>query len=176
MQEQTNMSGTEKGTAVHAVMEHVPQQGFETVEEIEVFLQTLVKRQLLTKEEAQVVEPQDLLTFFSSPTGQEFKSAPILKRELPFTRAIVDEDGDAQIVQGIIDCLYQTTSGEWVLLDYKTDRLTATMQTTEGLEAELRRRYSIQLHTSKQAVEEILDIQITRAMIYAFAAHHGFDV
>lgn len=176
MQEQTNMSGTEKGTAVHAVMEHVPQQGFETVEEIEVFLQTLVKRQLLTKEEAQVVEPQDLLTFFASPTGQEFKSAPILKRELPFTRAIVDEDGDAQIVQGIIDCLYQTTSGEWVLLDYKTDRLTATMQTTEGLEAELRRRYSIQLHTYKQAVEEILDIQITRTMIYAFAAHHGFDV
>lgn len=50
------------------------------------------------------------------------------------------------------------------------------MRTTEGLEAELRRRYSIQLHTYKQAVEEILDIQITRAVIYAFAAHHGFEV
>lgn len=176
LQSQTALSGTEKGTAVHAVMEHVPQQGFEKEDEIKPFLQTLVSRQLMTQVEADIIESSDLIKFFESDIGKAFKSAPILKRELPFTRAIVDADGDAQIVQGIIDCLFQTTAGDWVLLDYKTDRQTATMKTIEGLEAELRRRYAIQLNTYKQAVEEILNIKIAHTMIYAFAAHHGFEV
>lgn len=170
------MTGAEKGTAVHAVMEHIPQQGFESEGAVNQFIETLVKRQLITEKEAQAVSAKDILLFLDSEIGHQFRTAPILYRELPFTKAVVDQQNDTQLIQGIVDCLYQTTEGDWIILDYKTDRVTGSMKTTEGLEKELKRRYAIQLNTYKGAVEAILQITISHSVIYAFDAHKWLNV
>ena len=53
---------------------------------------------------------------------QRLMNAKRVSRELPFTYAYDDDDGDYQILQGIADCLFEEQDG-WVLLDYKTDRV-----------------------------------------------------
>lgn len=174
--QKVEMTGAEKGTAVHTCMEHIPQQGFATALEMEQFIDSLVERQLLTAMEASTIEAKDILAFFDSEIGQQFANSSILKREMPFTRSIKDAEGDDQIIQGIIDCLYQDEQGEWILLDYKTDRIIGQMRTKEGLEKEMKKRYAMQLNTYKEAVEEILLIKISRSIIYAFDAHEWLEV
>ncbi|MBQ0137738.1 MAG: helicase-exonuclease AddAB subunit AddA, partial [Kurthia sp.] len=174
--QKVEMSGAEKGTAIHAVMEHIPQQGLQTVAEVEQFVDSLVQRQLITAKEGDSIDGQDILRFFDSEIGQQFAQATILKRELPFTRSVMDGQGDAQIIQGIIDCLYQKPTGEWILLDYKTDRATGSMKTPEGLKKELTKRYAIQLNTYKQAIEDIIQIKVSQSIIYAFDVHQWLEV
>ncbi len=55
-------------------------------------------------------------------------------RELPFTYAHDDRDGDYQILQGIADCLFKEQDG-WVLLDYKTDRVRGRFGSDEEVDA-----------------------------------------
>jgi DNA helicase/exodeoxyribonuclease V, subunit A (EC 3.1.11.5) len=97
-------------------------------------------------------------------------TAKEMYRELPFTISLEDHDGDTQIVQGVVDCLFQEQNGLWVLLDYKTDRIQPNMKTMEGLQKEMIHRYDVQLSLYKKALEEILQIDIHEKIIYSFDA------
>src|SRR5690606_8889614 len=115
------LSSTEVGTAVHAVMQHIPQQGFTSIEETESYIQSLVDRKLLQQIEADAVSAEKVFSFFQTEVGERFKKAKQVLREEPFTLSLKDQEGDAQIVQGVIDCIFEDEQGNWVLLDYKTD-------------------------------------------------------
>ncbi|MEG0259213.1 MAG: helicase-exonuclease AddAB subunit AddA [Lysinibacillus sp.] len=167
LQEQ-NMTGAEIGTVVHAVMQHVPQQGFAHVEEVEHFVQDLVKRQLLTAAEAQIVPCEKIVTFFATDIGQRFKQAKQIRKEMPFTISRKDEDGDMQIVQGIVDCLFEDANGQWVLLDYKTDKIKAAYSQEPALSKEMLKRYGVQLRVYSEAIESILHIQVSNQVLYLF--------
>ena len=45
-------------------------------------------------------------------------AAQSLRNEVPFAFSL-----DARLVHGVIDALYQSEEGQWVLLDFKTDRI-----------------------------------------------------
>ncbi|MGN4126549.1 helicase-exonuclease AddAB subunit AddA [Lysinibacillus sphaericus] len=166
--QEKQMTGAEIGTAVHAVMQHVPQYGFTNLQEVESFVADLVARQLLTEAEGKVVPAAKILKFFTTDIGQRFKNAKQLRRELPFTISRVDEDGDAQIVQGIIDCLFEDANGEWVLLDYKTDRIQSHFAEEPALSKELLGRYGVQLRVYSEAIESILHIKVGDKVLYLF--------
>lgn len=163
MQEK-KMSAAEAGTAMHTVMQHIPQRGFTSVGEVEAFVAELVASELLTQSEAKTIFYKNVLAFFDSEIGQQFKEAKQLYRELPFTYRKADAQGDDQIVQGIIDCLLETKNGEWILLDYKTDYLGVA----EDPEAVLRNRYNVQLDLYTEAIEQITRQKITHQVIYSF--------
>lgn len=80
-----------------------------------------MERQLLQQIEADAVSANKVWTFFTTDVGTRFKEAKEVLREIPFTLSLKDADGDAQIIQGVIDCLFKDPEGNWVLLDYKTD-------------------------------------------------------
>ncbi|WP_010286801.1 helicase-exonuclease AddAB subunit AddA [Kurthia massiliensis] len=162
--QQRTMTAAEAGTAMHTVMQHAPQQGFKTIAEVASFVEKLVDKELLTPSEGKTVYYKNVLSFFDTNIGHVFQQAKSLHRELPFTYRRADEDGDDQIVQGIIDCLIETTDGEWILLDYKTDHL----QHVEDPESVLRDRYAVQLDIYTEAIEHILSIRIAQKVIYAF--------
>ncbi|ETT87832.1 helicase-exonuclease AddAB subunit AddA [Viridibacillus sp. FSL R5-0477] len=174
--QQRSLTAAEIGTAMHTVMQHIPQQGLHSIEEVEVFVQRLVDRQLLTKEEGAAVHAPKIVGFFATPAGQRFMNAVELYRETPFTFSITDEDGDSQIVQGIVDCLFKELDGDWILLDYKTDRIKETMKTTEGLQKEMKERYDVQLTLYKKALEETLKIKVAEKLIYAFDAQRSIEL
>ena len=163
MQEKS-MSAAEAGTAMHTVMQHVPQLGFDNLPQVAAFVEALVANELLTEAEAKTIYYKNVLAFFNSTIGAAFTAARTIHRELPFTYRRADVDGDEQIVQGIIDCLIETATGDWVLLDYKTDRL----QHHDNPQQALRARYAIQLDLYTEAIECILGMKIAKKVIYAF--------
>ena len=162
------MSNAEIGTVVHSVMQHVPQQGFANLDEANAFLQQLVDRAILRQKEADVINMEDVLQFFASPIGTRFKQATEMLREVPFTLSRADKDGDAQIVQGVIDCLFRDADGRWVLLDYKTDLIRPPFNIEPKLTEEMTNRYGLQLKIYAEAIDVIKHIQVDEKVLYLY--------
>lgn len=164
------LSATEIGTAVHAVMQHAPQQGFETLEQVEQFKQLLVERQLLQQVEADAVQADQVLAFFNTEIGQRFTQAKEVLREIPFTLSLKDKDGDAQIIQGVIDCLFEDANGKWVLLDYKTDFIAPSiLDDFEKIKQKMTKSYQIQLNYYQHAVQVIKRIEVSEKYLYLYS-------
>ncbi|NJP37316.1 helicase-exonuclease AddAB subunit AddA [Alkalicoccus luteus] len=159
-------SGADTGTAVHTVMQFIHYADFDK-DSIKREIERLVQEEKLTKAEADAVPPEWIERFFNSDTGLSLKKAKHVYRELPFNISIPastfypDWTGPEEnlFIQGIIDCVYQNENGEWVILDYKTDR---------AHDAEsLRERYRFQLKMYQQALEEAWGLNRTEAVIIA---------
>lgn len=166
--QEKKLTATERGTVVHTVMQHVPQQGFESIQQANAFLNSLVERQLLHQREADAIDMEDVMAFFASPLGVRFKQATFMLREVPFTLSRTDREGDAQIVQGIIDCLFQDQDGRWVLLDYKTDRIRPPFDQEPALTKEMKDRYSLQLAIYEEAIQTINYIHVDERILYLY--------
>lgn len=167
------VSAAEIGTAVHAIMEQAQFEENYTIEKLDVLIETLVNRQLLTAEEAAAVDRSEIVAFFKHPLVNELRSAKRIYRELPFTYAY-DGDGDPQILQGIVDCLFETENG-WAILDYKTDWIREGA-TLDAVEQEMHKRYGIQLNLYKEAMESILKIEIKEMLVYLFATEQVIHI
>ncbi|ATP39107.1 helicase-exonuclease AddAB subunit AddA [Solibacillus sp. R5-41] len=164
------LSATEVGTAVHAVMQHIPQEGFQTLTETTDFIQSLVTRQLLQQIEADAIEVEKILAFFQTDVGQRFKHAKQTLREVPFTWSLKDAEGDAQIIQGVIDCLFEDEFGQWVLLDYKTDRIeSGILDDLEKIKQKMTKTYHIQLNYYQQAIESIKHVKVSERLLYLYS-------
>lgn len=164
------LSPTEIGTAVHAVMQHIPQQGFATLEETQAFIDSLVIRQLLQQIEADAVSAEKVFAFFKTDVGQRFTRAQHILREVPFTLSLKDTDGDAQIIQGVIDCLFEDESGQWVLLDYKTDYIDEAIRDDfEKIKQKMTKAYQIQLNYYQHAIESIQRITVSERLLYLYS-------
>ena len=89
-------------------------------------------------------------------------ASPNVRREWAFN-LVMDERGT--LLQGVIDCAF-LEDDQWVLVDYKTDRITSDEQLAD--------RYRSQLSFYKQALEQILGLPVTEAILYSF--HLGREV
>ncbi|MER2049472.1 MAG: 3'-5' exonuclease, partial [Solibacillus sp.] len=164
------LSATEVGTAVHAVMQHIPQQGFASIEETKQYIQSLVERQLLQQIEADAVSAEKVFAFFETEIGGRFKKAKQVLREEPFTLSLKDQEGDAQIIQGVIDCIFEDEQGNWVLLDYKTDYIEQyLLGDFEKIKQKMTKSYQIQLNYYQHAVQSIKRIQISERILYLYS-------
>jgi ATP-dependent helicase/nuclease subunit A len=159
------LSAADIGTAVHAVMQHIPFDRKLTAPEIEEFVGTLMGMEILSPEEGKAVNIKEIERFYNSDLSSRLAKAKNVRREVPFTYAKADGDGDYQIIQGIVDCLFEEEDG-WVLLDYKTD----SVYQMADIAGEMAARYSVQLSVYQEAVEEILQIPIKERLLYLFAA------
>ena len=166
--QEKKMSTAEIGTVVHSVMQHVPQEGFTNLDEANAFLQHLVDRAILRQQEADVINMEDVLQFFASPLGERFKKATAMLREVPFTLSRADQEGDTQIVQGVIDCLFRDADGRWVLLDYKTDLIRPPFHVEPKLTEEMTNRYGLQLKIYAEAINIIKHIQVDEKVLYLY--------
>ncbi|MGB2993928.1 MAG: helicase-exonuclease AddAB subunit AddA [Paenisporosarcina sp.] len=167
-QGEKRLTSAEIGTAMHTAMQHVEMNLDSSKESIEAFVQQLADKQLLTSNEASAIKIDALRAFLQSPLAARVRQAKQLLREVPFTYGLTDDDGDTQILQGIADCLFQEADGEWVLLDYKTDRIKGVLITEASIVREMQHRYGLQLSLYKQAIEHILAITIKEKILYLF--------
>lgn len=169
------ISAAEVGTAMHTVMQHINLADAHDLASVEAFLEGLLSRQLLTKEEVRALDRNAIVQFTQSPVAKRMQNAKRVLKELPFTYAYDGEDGDSQILQGIADCLFEESDG-WVLLDYKTDRLKGRFDSAEAMDAEMRSRYSIQLSLYKNAIEKITHVPIKEMLLYVFEEGRALTV
>ena len=175
LQEERGLTAAEKGTAMHFVMQKVDLSRVSTIEEIKVQLKELVDRELLSKEEYNVISPDKVMKFVISKLGERMLSAhnrgDIVYRELPFYTEIdvhridpdlpKDVEGDKVRLQGVIDSFFYEDN-EVILLDYKTDYV------EQGNEEELINKYRMQIQYYKEALEKITKTKIKECYLYSF--------
>lgn len=178
------MSGTDRGSAYHKVMELLDFSPFlkwmnpaENTEEKEGRREELA-RQLDQFVEEQVLEKRwresvsltkvekflkSALAYRMAKAGQEGK----LKREQPFVLGLPANrlgtqfpEKEQVLIQGIIDVFFEE-EGEIVVVDYKTDALSS--------EKELIGRYQVQLDYYGEALERLTGKKVKQKIIYSFA-------
>ena len=165
---QDNMSfSAQKGTLMHLCFQRLDESKNYTMEQIKEFVQNLVNRNIITKQESDAINITKLYEYTKSNLWQELKNAKEVHKEQPFYINLKSQDvygnssNDNILVQGIIDLYYINSKGEIILVDYKTDRI------NNGEEQKLIEKYSKQLEIYQKALEQSLQKNVSRKYIYS---------
>ncbi len=176
-QEAKSLSGADKGSAVHKMMQLMDMKRAAADPAAEVTY--LWERGILSEAEASSIEPEKLQTFFSSALYQRIAAAREVQRErnlfvrigelhLPEQSVLMTQyAGTDGVLIGTMDLLFREDDG-WVLVDYKTDYV------RRG--EELLNEYSLQLGLYQKAAELLLDASVKQAFIYSFTLGEAFEV
>ena len=171
LQQKGRLSGAERGTLMHSIMQNLELQGDMTREGLRAQVALMEEKGLIAAGHESAVNYTSIERFCSSAIGKRMKSAARVWRELPFSRMIpvgkvnpaYSESAEKIFIQGVIDVLFEENDGSLVLLDYKTDRDTAPDK--------IRRRYAKQIELYREAVESILGRPVKESIL--FLLHDG---
>lgn len=174
------LSPAEKGTVLHMVMQHVPLHEMPTIHSIEILLEDMVKKELLTSDQISVVEPENVVRFFETELGQLMLKSKMVKREVPFSLAVPASEmyqdhtlkDESILIQGVIDCLIEEKD-HIILLDYKTDGIYDRFKGGfEEAKPVLEKRYKTQLDFYEKALQDILQKCVKGKYLYFFDGGH----
>nr|WP_297707657.1 helicase-exonuclease AddAB subunit AddA [uncultured Butyrivibrio sp.] len=175
------LSGAERGTAYHRIMEILDKDIYgdeafmENVNEkdspkLDDWIKTQVKKGMIPDEYPANIEAGDIITFLKTDLGKRMGAAfrkDNLYREKPFMMGIPASELNEKfpqeemvLIQGIIDAWF-IEDGQIVLLDYKTDKVKKAEELVD--------RYSIQLELYKKALERTTNMVVKEVLIYSFA-------
>ena len=171
--EEDVLTGAQWGTLMHEAMQWLPLAQY-TQASLTKELDGLVTKGTFTEEERNLLSDTSLYKFFSSDLGQRLINAKRIERELPFSmlfdgKRVYDtlEDGENLFLQGIIDTAFEE-DGEWVLVDYKTDRVKSG--------EDLIKRYKIQMDLYKEALQRLTGMPVKASYIYSFRLHDAIII
>lgn len=171
--EEDVLTGAQWGTLMHEAMQWLPLVQY-TQASLTKELDTLVMKGTFTEEERNLLSDTSLYKFFSSDLGKRLVNAKRIERELPFSmlfegKRVYDtlEDGENLFLQGIIDTAFEE-DGEWVLVDYKTDRVKSG--------EDLIKRYKIQMDLYKEALQRLTGMPVKASYIYSFRLHDAIII
>ena len=171
--EEDVLTGAQWGTLMHEAMQWLPLAKY-TQASLTKELDALVTKETFTEEERNLLSDTSLYKFFSSDLGKRLINAKRIERELPFSmlfegKRVYDtlEDGENLFLQGIIDTAFEE-DGEWVLVDYKTDRVKSG--------EDLIKRYKIQMDLYKEALQRLTGMPVKACYIYSFRLHDAIII
>ncbi|MGG3563515.1 helicase-exonuclease AddAB subunit AddA [Neobacillus rhizosphaerae] len=183
MQEK-QLSPAERGTAMHMVMQHVDLSIPISEESIKDQLEGMVRNELLTPEQAVVIDSKLIVQFFHSELGQRYFHAKAIHREIPFTLSLParevypnwKDSEEAVFVQGIIDCILEDENG-LVLIDYKSDGITDRYKGGfSQAKPILEDRYKLQINLYTRAIEQIWKRNVVERYLFFFDGAHILKV
>lgn len=175
-----SLSPAERGTAMHMVMQHLPLNATPTADSIRELLEEMKRKELLTAEQIEVINIEQILSLFSQEIGKMMLAANNIQREVPFSMAIQDKDiysdyqlnDDTILVQGVIDCIIENDEGIY-LLDYKTDGIHDRYKGGfEEAKPILENRYRVQIDIYEKALKQILKKEVAGKYLYFFDGGH----
>ena len=168
------ISGAEFGTLMHSVMQHLDLTKNLDAKNISAQIDEMIGKEIFTLEQGEILKnkSKNIEKFFVSAIGQKILSAKKIYRELPFSHYIdagtiqaesfAKAAGEKVFIQGIIDLLFQDSAGNWILLDYKTDK----NNSDEHFQSE----YKEQIKFYVRAIETILNLKISAKYLYLLGA------
>lgn len=160
--------GSMRGTAYHRFFELIDYTRPLDADDIQAQLEEATRKGQMDSDFAGCIEIADYLAFLKTDAAKRMKAAALcskLYREQPFCFAVsasqIDEsypDSEEVIIQGIIDVLFMEDD-EYVILDYKTDKVKAL--------DELKEKYHRQLEYYAMAIEQITGKRVKECIIYS---------
>ncbi|MEH7180840.1 helicase-exonuclease AddAB subunit AddA [Neobacillus vireti] len=175
MQEKS-LSPAERGTALHMVMQHVDFSRPVTPETVKAQVVSMVTNELLTVEQAEVINTALIVEFFETDLGQRMIKANAINREIPFTLSLPasevyptwKEAEESVFVQGIIDCVFEDEKG-LVLIDFKSDGITDRYKGGfEQAKPIFEERYRMQINLYTKALEQIWKRKVNERYLFFF--------
>lgn len=163
--EEHRMTGAERGTLIHRALSLIDLQAVQNDLEEGLWqeFRRLEEKGCFTAEDANVLNHRSLLQFYQSDIGKRMLCSPEIRREWSFNLRL---EGDT-LLQGVIDCAFME-NGQWILLDYKTDRITD--------EKAFIQRYAMQLEWYARALERITAIPVKEMWLYALGKGKAYPV
>src|SRR5690625_4895528 len=131
MQKEQLISAAERGTVIHTMMQHLPLTKRLKRRDIEGYIESFIERDILTREEAAVIDMETIEGFYETEIAQMMINAETVYREVPFSLSLsanevyaswTSDTDENVLIQGVIDCLIPVEDG-WMILDYKTDAI-----------------------------------------------------
>ena len=157
--------GATRGTAYHRVMELLPFDRMESLQDVEGYLDRSVEKKQMTQESRELVDAADIWIFLQSGLGKRMALAQKegrLHKEQQFVMGIPARQmgaGDSDeliVVQGIIDA-YLEEDGGLVVMDYKTDKVHRAELLVEHYKKQLDYyQYALEQMTGKTVKEKII--------------------
>ncbi|MEH7375349.1 helicase-exonuclease AddAB subunit AddA [Neobacillus drentensis] len=183
MQEK-QLSPAERGSAMHMVMQHVDLTNSVSQESLQEQLTWMVNNELLTPDQAEVIDKNLIVQFFHSDLGIRYFNAKAINREVPFTLSMPARDvyptwkdeEESVFVQGIIDCVFEDENG-LILVDYKTDQISDRYKGGfDQAKSILEDRYKMQINLYTRAIEQIWKRKVTERYLFFFDGAHLLKV
>ncbi len=167
MEEQEQpMTAAERGTLTHKVLGLIDYALLPepvTEESLAKAIGPLTENGILSAEEAALLNHRWLLAFLNSPLGLRARNSELCRREWAFTMRLPGHENT--LLQGVLDLCFEE-EGQWVLCDYKTDRVDDP--------AELVQRYAPQLKLYREALVRVTGMPVKE--IYLFPLRLGQSV
>ena len=169
--EEKQISAAKKGSLMHLCFEKLDVNKDYSLVDIENFLNNLYEKNIINKEELQIIDKNKIYNFTKSNIFDRLKNAKKIYKEEPFyinveakrieKDNIKDDIDEKVLVQGIIDLFFIDENDKLVLVDYKTDYVEI------GNEQELVNKYKVQLDLYKEAIEKSLNRKVDEVLIYS---------
>ncbi len=167
------LTGAERGTATHLVMQHLP---LKEDTDVGAVVEDLAARRFLTREQAEAVDQAAFRRFLASPLASELQKADRVEREFRFSLLMPGEKyfpeldgGEEVLLQGVVD-LFAVRDGGVTVVDFKTDYV------TEDTLPEKIAHYRPQLEAYSAALERILELPVKHRILYFFCAGQAVEV
>ncbi|MBQ1389344.1 MAG: helicase-exonuclease AddAB subunit AddA [Clostridia bacterium] len=162
------LTSAQRGTAMH---EFIQRCDFDAAKiSVKSEKERLVRAGYLSESEAKSISYKRVLAFLNSNLANEILNSDHVEKEFQFMAEVpaelTDNDpsligsGIKTILQGAIDCLYETPEGI-VIVDYKTDWAAEAQ--------ELAKRYAPQLRLYKYAAEKIFEKPVIKCVLWSFS-------
>jgi len=169
IEEKRKITGAQRGTIIHFVMQHLDLNNISTEVEIKEQIKKMVEVELLKSEEAEVVDVSKITNFFKSNIGKRIVNTEKVFREVPFNlvkkacEVVPDlKDCDEKLlIQGIVDCYFEEEDGI-VLVDYKSDYIEFDEKN------EIVDKYRVQIELYKEALAKITKKTVKESYLYLF--------
>lgn len=176
LEEKNKLTGAQKGTLIHLCMQNLDEKVDYNLIKVKELINSLVEKQIITKIEADNINPFKILEFTKSEIWRELKTAKLIEREKSFylnipAKTIYNEEIEETIlVQGVIDLYYVSKNNELILVDYKTDYI------EKNKKYELVNKYKKQLELYQEALEQSFNKKVSKKYIYSTCLGQAIEI
>lgn len=189
MQEKENtekISGAERGTIVHLVMEVLDFNKINNIDEINTQINEFIKKGIITQKQATIINPFNIYKFFKSDVGKRMLDSKFIKREQTIYAQIkmkdvyvyedlIKEDNTNKyddenlMLRGIIDAYFEEDD-KLIIVDYKTDFV------NEENKGDVINRYRKQLDLYSKVLTELTGKEVIEKYVYLFGIDEGISI
>ena len=165
----TALTGAERGTALHLVMQDLDFFCEPNEQSVRAQIEAMRAQRKLTDEQAKAADVHAIVRFLWSDLAARIRKSEEVEREYRFSllRPVRDfsslDADDSVLLQGVVDCFFEE-DGELVVVDFKTDHVSCA-QLDERAE-----HYRPQLEAYSMALTRVMGKKVKEKVLYFFSA------